>query len=289
MKCAARATLALCVLLLCLSGRALAQAPPQTAAENSAGPAYRVGPKDLLAIQVAEVPELNVERRVSEEGTISLPSLGEVEVGGLTPDQAASRLKALLEAKYVNHATVEVVVREFRSKPISLIGAVNQPGPLAFSGRWTLLDAITAAGGLAAGHGPKIYVLRRADNGLSDQIAINADDLMLRADPRANIPIFANDLINVPPDTEVTIYCLGEVKSPGALTFRTSERITLLTAIARAGGLSERASSKIVIKHRDAAGGATETTVNYKRIVAGSDPDVELRAGDLIVVKESFL
>ncbi len=282
---AARAPLALCALLLCLSGRGIAQ--PISSPETGSSAAYRIGPKDLLAIQVAEVPELDVERRVSEEGTISLPSLGEVGVAGLTADPAAARLKSLLEAKYINRATVEVAVREFRSKPISLIGAVAQPGPLAFSGRWTLLDAITAAGGLAAGHGPKIYVLRRADNGLSDQIAINADDLMLRADPRANIPIFANDLINVPPDSEVTIYCLGEVKTPGALTFRTSERLTLLTAIARAGGLSDRASSKIVIKRHDP--GAAEITVNYKRIVAGTDPDVELHAGDLIVVKESFL
>jgi polysaccharide biosynthesis/export protein len=248
---------------------------------------YRIGPKDLVEIQVFEVPELNVERRVTENGVINLPLIGDIAAAGLTQEELAVRLKALLESKYVQRASTNVEVREFRSKPISVIGAVKQPGNLAFSGRWTLLEAITAAGGLSENHGQQIFVLRRADNGLADQVSIDADDLLVRADPRANIPIFANDLINVSPVVEVTVYCLGEVGKPGALTFKSSDRITVLAVIARAGGLTDRAASKILVRRAQSHGGP-ETTVDYKRLLAGKDPDVELKEGDVVVIKESF-
>jgi len=169
-----------------------------------------------------------------------------------------------------------------------VIGAVKQPGNLGFSGHWTLLEVLTAAGGLTESHGNVAYILRRADNGLSDQVTIDLDDLLVRGDQRANIPIFANDLVNVPGTVEVTVYCLGQVIKPGALPFKSSERITLLAAIAHAGGLTDRASKKILIKRGGHADGPQEITVDFNRILAGKEPDVDLRQGDVIVVKESF-
>lgn len=249
---------------------------------------YRIGPKDLVEIRVVELQELNVERRVSENGTVNLPFLEDIQAAGLTDSELAARLKVELERKLLQRATVSVQVREFRARPISVIGAVQSPGPLEFAGRWTLLEAITAAGGLAASHGRIAYVLRHADNGLSDQVEINLDDLLVRADPRVNVPIFPNDLINIPGTLEVTIYFLGEVGQPGALTFKSTERMTLLTAIARAGGLTDRAGRTIRIRREDAAGKGREIEADYKRILAGKDPDVALREGDVIVVKESF-
>jgi polysaccharide export outer membrane protein len=249
---------------------------------------YRIGPKDLLEIRVFEVPELNIERRVSEEGTLNLPLIGDIPVQGLTNVELADRLKALLEAKYVQRASVAVQIREFRSKPISVLGAVKQPGNLALSGRWTLLEALSAAGGLTDDHGDKIYVLRRAENGLSDQISVNVDDLMVRADPDANLPIFANDIINVPAKVDVTVFCLGQVAHPGAVVFQSTERITLLTAVSRAGGLTDRASRTIQIKRKDQSGRDLELEANYRRIVSGKDPDITLQSGDVIIVKESF-
>lgn len=249
---------------------------------------YRVGPRDKIQIQVFELPELNGERRVAEDGTISLPPLADVQVAGLTEAEVAQKLKSLLEAKYAQRATVEVTVQEFRSRPISVIGAVRAPGNLNFSGRWTLLEALTASGGIGDNHGSVLYVLRRADNGLSDQVTISLDDLLVRADPRVNIPLRANDLINVPTAVEITIYCLGAVARPGAVSFKSTERITLLAAIARAGGLTDRASKTLRIKRADAPPGTPEVEADYKRILAGKDADLELRQGDLVVVKESF-
>ncbi|HNU82493.1 MAG TPA: polysaccharide biosynthesis/export family protein, partial [Thermoanaerobaculia bacterium] len=74
---------------------------------------YRIGPKDVLAVKVLEASELDVERRVSDDGTIDLPRVGAVSAAGLTAREFAARLRALLEEKYFQQATVEVEVREF--------------------------------------------------------------------------------------------------------------------------------------------------------------------------------
>lgn len=278
------------LLALLLGPAVLAQAPGGGAppATASISGTYRLGPRDLISVKVFEVPELNVESRVSEKGTVNLPLIGDVPAEGLTADEFGARLEQLLEERYVNRASVAIEVREFRSRPIVVMGAVKSPGNLAFPGRWTLLEALAAAGGLADGHGDYINVLRRANNGLTDQIAIKVDDLLVRGEPRANIPIFANDLINVPVPSDVTIFCLGEVLSPGAQTFRSTERITVLSAIARAGGLSPRASKKISIKRRKGESLQQEIEIDYRKILSGKEPDMTLRDGDVLVVKESL-
>ena len=268
--------------LAALGSAALAQAP-------SADPlAYRLGAKDLVEIQVVEEPSLNLERRVSDSGSLMLPLVGELPVDGLTPTEAAARLKARLEESYLQRATVAVRVVEFRSRPISVIGAVRRPGNLELSGRWNLLDALTDAGGLAEGHGEYVQILRRADNGLHDQLTISLDDLLVRADPTVNIPIFSKDVISVPSAAPITIYLMGEVGGTGAMTFQPRQRPTLLTAIAQAGGLTKRAASKITVKRQRADGTRHEIVVRYQRLLSGEVEDLPLQDGDLIVVKESF-
>jgi polysaccharide export outer membrane protein len=224
---------------------------------------YRVGPKDLIEVRVLELPELAVERRVSDSGMIELPLLGEMAVSGLTASEIRGRLEATLKAKYVNRASISIVVKEFANKPVSVLGAVQRPGSLSISGRWTLVNAITAAGGLTASAGHKIYVLRRAENGLSDTLEI-------------------------PPRTSMTVFCLGEVKNPGAIQFDSDDRLSLLSVIAKAGGLTDRASKTVRIKRRNAEGKDVEKVVDFKRIVSGQDEDYPIEANDVIVVKESF-
>ncbi len=267
--------------LFCLTSRAGAQGP--------AGSRYQVGPRDLIEVKVLGVEELNGELRVSEDGKINLPLIGDVEVAGLTDAEIRLKIKTLLESKYLQDqaAAVSVLIKEFRSRPISVIGAVQHPGPLSFPGRWTLIEALTTAGGVLADHGNAVHVLRRSENGLTDQVEIALDALLLRADPRANIPIFANDLINVPAAVSITVFIVGEVRAPGALAFKSTERITVLTALARAGGLTDRAARTVVIR-RQGKGGEEEITVDAKRILGGKEPDVELQQGDVVVVKEAF-
>ena len=262
-------------------------APARLFAQEQTGD-YRIGPKDVLEIRVFEIPELNQERRVSDSGAIDLPLLGQVNVSGMTATQIKSRLESLLTSKYVNRADVSVAVKEYANNPVSIVGAVQKPGPLNVSGNWSLLQAISAAGGLTQQAGRKIQVLRRAANGLSDTLEIKVEDLYGGATSTWNIPIYPSDVVNVPPRTPVKIFCLGEVKSPGALEFDKDDRITLLSVIAKAGGLTDRASNSIRIKHRGPEGKDVETVVNYRRIVSGKDSDPVLFPDDVVVIKESF-
>ena len=274
--------------VLFLVGAVCAALEPTAWSQPAGETAYRIGPKDLLDIRVLEEATLNVERRVSRQGTIVLPFLGEQAVEGLTQEQAAAKLKSALEVNYLQRATVKVQVIEFRSRPVSVLGAVNKPGNLDLSGRWTLLEALTDAGGLAAAHGNVVYILRRAENGLSDRLSISLDDLLVEADPTVNIPIFANDVITVPAAVDVTIFFMGEVQSVGAVTFKSTAKLTLLTAIARAGGLSDRASNRITVKRLKDDGTREEIVIHYKHLLAGTEPDLVLQDQDLILVKESF-
>jgi polysaccharide biosynthesis/export protein len=271
-----RAWIAVAVLLLAL---------PASAQDKSE---YRIGPKDLLEIRVLEIPDLNLDRRVTNNGTIDLPLLGQLNVAGKTATEASAQLEGLLRAKYVNRANVSVVVKEFANKPVSVVGAVTKPGSLNISGSWSLLQAISAAGGLDQTAGRKIFVLRQADNGLSDTLEIRRDDLLQGSSTLWNIPIFAGDVVNIPARSTVKVFCLGEVKQPGALEFDSDDRISLLSVIAKAGGLTDRASKTILIKRKGPDGRDIETRINYKAIIAGREPDLTLKADDVVVVQESF-
>jgi polysaccharide export outer membrane protein len=249
---------------------------------------YRVGPRDLLEIKVIEIPELNVERRVSDGGTISLPMIGDFPVSGLTAEEIRSQLGALLTSKYVNRADVSVVIKDFANKPVSIVGAVQHPGSLNISGRWFLLQAISAAGGLTESAGRKIYILRKGEKGLSETLEVSTEDLFRNATQVWNIPIYPGDVVNIPPKTTVRIFCIGEVKTPGAIEFFSDDRISLLSVLAKAGGLTDRASKTIRVKRRDASGRDVETEYNYNRIISGKDPDPALKADDVVVIKQSF-
>ena len=249
---------------------------------------YRVGPRDLLEIKVTEIPELNVERRISEGGTITLPMIGDFPVSGLTAPEVRARLEAVLREKYVNRADVSVVIKEFANKPITIVGAVQRPGALNISGRWFLLQAISAAGGLTEAAGRKIYILRKKEDGLSETLEIRTEDLIRGGAETWNIPIYPGDVVNIPARSTLRIFCIGEVKAPGAVEFSTDDRISLLSVLSKAGGLTDRASKKVRVKRRDASGRDVETVYDYKRILVGKDPDPVLKGDDVVVVKESF-
>jgi polysaccharide export outer membrane protein len=246
-----------------------------------------IGPRDIIEVKVFQDPNLYTKMTVTDDGRITMPLLGKVDVSGLTPTEVEARIKALLEAKYINKADVSVTVLEAGSKPISVIGAVMRPGRIGITGNITLIQAITQAGGLAGGYGRTLYVLRTAANGLTEQIAIDIDDLMVNGNPDLNLPLRANDVINVPIDGSINIYILGEVMHPGSVQFRRSQTPTLLQALAAAGGPTDRASKRVILKR--VVGGAEKTfRYDFKKIIDGRQNDVVLLDGDRIVFAESF-
>jgi protein involved in polysaccharide export with SLBB domain len=168
-----------------------------------------------------------------------------------------------------------------------VVGAVVRPGRISATGNTTLIQAITQAGGLAAGHGKELYVLRTGQNGLTEQVAVSVDELMINGNPDVNIPLAPNDLVNVPVDTPITIYVGGEVSRPGKAQFRSSQTPTLMQAIVDAGGKTDRAS-KIATISRVENGKTRTIKVNYFDIIRGRRADEILKDNDTVWIDEAF-
>jgi polysaccharide export outer membrane protein len=251
--------------------------------------AYRIGAGDLLEIKVFELEALSQVVRVSEDGSITLPLLGRVEVEGLTQDGVASKLAGLLAAKYVKNPQVTVFIKEYKSKQVAVIGAVEKPGSYELIGRKNLLQMVSAAGGFTDQATDEIYILREDGTGSAVTIPIDLKDLLVNGNQALNIPIEPNDVINVPVDREIKVFVFGRVTQPGALKFKLSEKVTLLKAIAQAGGWAEGAKkSAVVITRKDKSGQESQIKVNVKDILSGKRKDIPLQEGDVVFVPESF-
>jgi polysaccharide export outer membrane protein len=250
---------------------------------------HPLGSEDLLEISVFEVSELNRTVRVSENGTISLPLLGEMAVRGLTSMQLESRLRDELSKKYVKNPQVSVFIKEYGSKRVSVVGAVGKPGVYEMLGPRTLLQVLSQAGGLKEEAAAELYVLREMGNGSAKRIAVNVSDLMASRGPHTNVGIEPGDIISVPIDQEIYIYVDGAVKNPGRFEQLSSRPITLLQAIAKAGGATDRANLKEIQILRQMEGGTQSIAlINLKEIRKGKVADPILLDGDIIVVAETF-
>ena len=251
---------------------------------------YKIGAQDLLEITVFELPELNQTVRVSEDGSISIPLLGRVDIEGFTKDDLEKKLALLLEEKYLKKARVTIFIREYQSQRAAIIGAVTKPGIYELIGRMTVLQLISKAGGLTDRASNEMFVLREARNGVRARIAIDLDDLINNGNQKLDIPLQANDTVNIPIDQMINIFVFGEVRNPGALQVKMSKKTTLLQAIAQAGGPTEGAArSGITIKRKDRkTGKEIKINVNMKDIIKGKRPDIELREGDVVFVPESI-
>ncbi len=252
---------------------------------------YRIGPQDLLQLSVIGFDDLNRQYRVSEEGSINLPHLGETEVGGLTRGELEKKLIQILQDRnYIKNPQVSVLIVEYQSKRIYLLGAVETTGSYELLGRMTLLKLLSQAGGLTPDAGKEIIITRQLPEGKKTTLKIPVEDLLLRGNPSLDIPLQPDDIVNVPVDEIVLIYVTGQVKSPGALEVRSSNIPTVLRAIAMAGGFDERASkTKVIIKRTNEAGEEVEIKVNVSDIIKGKKKDVQLQANDVVIVPEKWL
>lgn len=261
----------------------------QEVPQERPGGEYRIGAKDLLEISVFGLDEMNKTVRVSEDGKITLPLLGEIEVEELTRAGLERKLNQLLEEKYLQNPQVTVFIHEYQSKKVFVLGAVGKPGPYELLGYQTVLQLISEAGGLRDNAGDEIIVIRRFKDGTSKTLKISIDDLVLRGDARLNIALEPNDIVNIPVNKTVFIYVFGQVRKPGALGVKKLNIPTLLQAIAQAGGFSERASrGSVLIKRIDKDGKEQEIKVNVKDIIKGKKKDIQLKENDVIYVPETI-
>lgn len=269
---------------------AFAQGNPQAeVARDAFVRAYRIGPGDLLELKVFEVDQLSQTVRVSEDGSLTLPLLGRVVVEGLTQEGVVQKLAGLLQAKYVKNPQVTIFIKEYKNQQVAVIGAVVKAGNYELVGRKNLLHIISMAGGFTETAGDDAFILREGPDGKSATIAIDLKDLLVNGNQALNVPIEPNDVINVPVDKEVRVFVMGRVTRPGAVRAKLSEGVTLLQAIADAGGLAEGAKEgAVTITRKDASGREKKIKVNLKDILKGRKKDILLQEGDVVYVPESF-
>jgi polysaccharide export outer membrane protein len=244
---------------------------------------YRIGSKDLLEITVFNRPELNQTVRVSEDGSITLSLLGKVEVAGLTAQNLEKKLAGLLDQQYTKNARVTVFIKEFQK--VAVLGAVGRPGMYELVGPTTILQIVSQAGGLTAQAMNELYVLRQGPDGSKTRITIDLEDLA-KGNHELDILLQPKDEIIVPIDQLRNVFVYGEVRNPGTISFLQSKRITLLQAIAQAGGPTEWAKkSRVVIKRKDKkTGKEMKIPVNLKKLISGKTSDIMLEEGDVVIV-----
>ena len=250
---------------------------------------YKLGPEDVIEVRVFELDQLNRTLRVSGNGKIELPLVGSIEVSGLTPNKVGAQIADRLRDRYVQNPQVSIFITEFKSQKVSLLGAVASPASYPLSGQRRLLQLLAEAGSLGPEAGNTLYVFRQTEDGRSARLTVPLNELLLQGDPRWNVLLRPGDVISVPPEQAIAVTVLGAVNSPGVHKLPVGDGATLLKAVALAGGLNERASKKgIQIKRSENDGSETVIKVNLGDILSGKKPDVVLREGDVVVVRESF-
>ena len=260
----------------------LLTAVPFAAAQE---PGYRLGADDQVRLRVAEAPEFDATYRLDQFGRIELAQVGQIDVNGRTTAEAEALLEARLEERVLVSATVELVVTQPRSGRVTLLGAVARTGSVAIGRDATILQVLTANGGVDSRHTGVVQV-RRTVGSESETLTLPLDELLFRADPRFDIPLQDGDTINVPEGREITVYFAGELSN--SVSFSSKERATLVRAVSKAGGLTDRSSGKIEITRIQPDGSTTLFEARYKRILEGAVPDVVLVDGDVINVKRSI-
>jgi polysaccharide export outer membrane protein len=266
-----------------LSVPALCQiAPPEN---GPAGP-YRVGPGDVLDITVFEVDELSKPATVGPRGTLVLPLLGEVQAEGLTPLEIAAQLEKLYGETLLRDPQISVAVRDYRSQPVSVVGAVVRPGIYQLQGRRRLLDVLAMAGGLANDSGDEIRVARQGEKAApSEELALSLRALLAGpSDARNNPWIEPYDVISVAKTG--LVYVLGAVARPGGYPIE-QESMSVLRAISLAQGLDSRAAPQKarVIRQQGAAKQEMEVPIND--ILRGAAADAPLQDNDILFVPDS--
>ena len=281
------------LLLVCSTPARLTATPLQEGSDPQPGRLsgeYRIGPQDVLSIEVFGLDDLDRKVRVLRDGNISLPLLGSFRVADLTPQEAEAQIARMLEEReLINEAQVSIFVEEFVSSSISFQGAVREPGVYPLIGQRTLLEMISEAGGLLRNEtGREIIVLRRDTAGQQKRIDINIEKLS-QGDPASNILLEPDDTLLVQEAQRQRVYATGAVRSPGVVEFLGSEGISVLQAGSAAGGPTERANqSKVHIVRRLADGSQKRINLDLKKIRKGKADDVLLIKNDTVVVGEWF-
>ena len=250
--------------------------------------AYEIGPGDVLMINVWGDEDLTREVVVSPEGVFSFPLIGEVRAAGCSVEEVRRTMTERLADGYLVDPQVEVVVREYKSQRVYVLGEVVRPGTYPLERRASLLEIISKAGGLGEGAGDVAQIIRGGNEsapsgplrpngeGANQVIDVDLRGLLAGKVDSESLKIQDGDTIFVPKVDVFYIY--GQVSQPGK--YRWEKNLTVEKAVITAGGFTDIASKRrIKIQRKESEG-------QEKKIRARLDTPVE--PGDTVIVPESF-
>lgn len=272
-----------------------------TAAQSTASAAdYRIGPDDLIQITIYNVPEQEARAtprtvilRVSQQGAVVVPLIGEVQVKGMTTGDVERELHKRY-SKYIRSPQVGVMITEYRQR-VSVMGAVQKPGVFELIGPKSVIDMLALAGGVTERAGNQVHVYRQDNQGGRQSIVI---DLLMLANNTGligndknglalNSPLQAGDVVNVP---QAGMYFVdGAVGKPGS--YPLGRNYTLRQALATAGGVDPELAdySAVSINRRQGPDKMQTIEVDLNTVIAGSAADPQVQADDVILVPMSSL
>jgi polysaccharide export outer membrane protein len=296
-------------LLITLSGSGLAQQAPNTATSSSPAPTnvsapistaderYRIGPGDVLDIRIFNRPNLSRDAvRVEGNGMIRMPLIdSEIQAACLTEGELAREI-SLRYLKFYRNPQVDVFIKEYHSKQVAILGAVNDQSRFELQRRVRLLELLTYAKGPTSKAGQTINIVHSPPALPCDKPGDERPDVAasfssyrlsdtLQGDPKANPYLEPGDIVTLPEADQV--YVVGNVFTP--LTIPLKEPITLSQAIAMAGGVKQDSKKdKVRIVRREPGSAARqEMIVDLSAIEKKRADDVALLANDIIDVPTS--
>jgi polysaccharide export outer membrane protein len=239
-----------------------------------------LGAGDLIELSVYNVPEMSTKTRVSNSGDVYLPLVDYVHVDGLTLDEAATVIeKHLDQGGFVKSPHVQLFVDEYASAGANVLGEVNKPGIYPVLGDQTLFTVVSAAGGFTDRAGKSISITRHDQPGtpITVPLALNPQD-----HPETNVPVHPGDTIIV--RRADIIFVVGDVSRPSGVLMGDGGHLSVLQAIALAGGTTPTAKLSGTRIIRKGPSGLTEVPVPLKNLMKAKAEDIPLEANDILFV-----
>ncbi len=238
---------------------------------------YLLVPGDVIKINVFKNPDLSIDARVSENGTISYPLVGSVKVGGITPSAAEQRIAQMLkDGGFVLNPQVNILLTQALGNLVSVIGEVNTPGRYSTETAGGHLSGMLAAAGGISPTGGDLVIVTGSRNGKPFRREIDIVQMSLSGNTTEDIDLYGGDTVFV--NRAPMFYIYGQVQKPGQ--FRLERGMTVMQALATGGGVTGKGTSRGIVRHRrDASGKVKEESVSL---------DDDVRDQDVIYVKESL-
>jgi polysaccharide export outer membrane protein len=252
-----------------------APVPKLDPAKGDQNSRYTLGPQDQLKITVFDEPDLSNIYRIDSDGFITFPMINKVAASGITPPELQDRIRAMLASGYIRNPQVRVEVEGYKSQSIIVSGEVRSPGKVVMTGAMTLVEALAAAGSPTSAASNEISVSRQKRSATGtvpnendvDIIRVNLKDLQMGRAGR-DLQLQDGDLINIP--KALTFFITGQIRNTGSFVWDSA--ITVQQAIALAGGLTDRGSSRRIKADRIAPDGKVkEVTLRLEDRVQPND------------------